>query len=91
MYKFKIKILYNEEEFFCTKTEFLDFKIIQLLAKLDMISSKLVSNDSIFSDDILVDIQLVTFLLLSNISELSIGAKTKKIMMTIVTRKIHST
>ena len=91
MYKFKIKILYNKEEFFCTKTEFSDFKITQLLAKLDMVSSKLVSNDSFFSDDILVDIQLVTFLLLSNISELSTGAKTKKIMMTIVTCKIHST
>ena len=49
------------------------------LAKLDMIGSKLVSNGLIFSDDIPVDIQLVTFLLLSNITELSIGRKTRKI------------
>ena len=47
------------------------------LAKLDIVSSRLVSNGLIFSDDILVDIQLVTFLLLSNISELNIKTKTK--------------
>ena len=78
MYKFKIKLLYNEEELFCTKTELLNFKITLPLAKLGMIGSRLVSNGLIFSDDIPINIQLVTFLLVSNISELSIGAKTKK-------------
>ena len=43
-----------------------------------MFGSRLSPNSLIFSDDILVDIQLVTFLFLSHISELSIGAKTKK-------------
>ena len=44
MYKFKMKLLYNEEEPICTKTEFLNFKFTQPLAKLDMDSSRLVSN-----------------------------------------------
>ena len=78
MYKFKMKLLYNEEGFFCTKTELLNFKITLPLATLDMVASKLVSNSLTFSDDISVNIQLVTFLLLPNICELSIGAKTKK-------------
>ena len=43
-----------------------------------MVGSRLVSNGLIFSDDIPVDIQLVTLSLLSIINELSIGAKTKK-------------
>ena len=43
-----------------------------------MVGWKLVSNVLIFSDDIPVDIQLVTFLLLSNINDLSTGAKTRK-------------
>ena len=47
------------------------------LGKLDMVGSRLVSDVLIFSGDILVDIQLLTFLLLSKVSELSIGAKTK--------------
>ena len=79
MYKFKIKLLYNEEKKFCTKTAFLNFKIILPLAKLDMVGSRLVSNGLIFSDDAPVNIQLVTFFLLSNIKELTIGAKTRKI------------
>ena len=78
MYKFKIKLLYNEEKIFCTKTELLNFKITLPLAKLEMVVSRLVSNDSIFSDDIPVNILSVTFLLRSNIRELSIGAKTRK-------------
>ena len=73
-----MKSLFNEEEFLCTKTELLSFKITLPLAKLDMVESRLVSNDLIFSDDILVDIQLVTFLLLSNVSELSTEAKNRK-------------
>ena len=49
MYVFKIKLLYNEEERFCTKTEFLNFKITLPLAKLDMVDSRQVSNGLIFS------------------------------------------
>ena len=57
MYKFKIKLLYNEEELILsTKAELLDFKITLPLAKLDTVVSRLVSNDSIFLDDILIDI-----------------------------------
>ena len=43
-----------------------------------MISLRLVSNGLIFLDDIAVNIHLVTFSLLSIVSELSIGVKTKK-------------
>ena len=78
MYKFKMKLLYNEEESFCTKTELLDLKVTLPLAKVDMVSSRLLLNGFIFSGDIPVSMQLVTFLLLSNVSKLSIGAKTKK-------------
>ena len=61
MYEFKIKLLYNEEEHFYTKTELLNFKITPPLGKLDMVGSRLVSNGLIFSDNIPVDSQLVTF------------------------------
>ena len=74
MYKLKIKILYNEK----AKTELLNFKITLTLAKLDMVGSRLVSNGLNVSNDIPLDIQLVTSLLLSNNNELSIAAKTKK-------------
>ena len=57
MYKFKTKLLYNEEIFFGTKTELLDFKFTLPLAKLDMAGSRLVSNRLIFSDDVSVNIQ----------------------------------
>ena len=40
-----------------------------------MVGSKLVSNALVLSDDIAFDIHVATFLLLSNISELSIGKK----------------
>ena len=43
-----------------------------------MFGARLVSNSLIFLDDTPGDIQLATYLLLSNVSELSIGAKTKK-------------
>ena len=69
-----MKLLYIEEHLFCTKTELLNFKMVLPLVKLHMVSSRLALNGLIPSDDILVDIQLVTFLLLSNIS----GAKAKK-------------
>ena len=51
-----MKLLYNEEELFCTKTELLNFKITLPLAQLDMVSSRLVLNGLSFSDDIPVDI-----------------------------------
>ena len=74
-----MKLLYNEEELFCTRTELLNFTITLPLAKFDTIGSRFASNYLNFSGNISVDIQLVTFLLLSNISELSLGQKTKKI------------
>ena len=47
-----MKLLYSEQEFFCTKTEFLNFKVTLPLAKLDTVGSRLVSSGLIFSDDI---------------------------------------
>ena len=79
MYKFKVKLLYNEEELFYIKIKLPNLNIALPLAKLDIVSSRLVSNGLIFSVNIPVDIQLVTFLLLSNIRELSIGGKTTKL------------
>ena len=43
-----------------------------------MVGSRLVYNGLVFSDDIPADIQLVTFLLLSNITEINVVAKTTK-------------
>ena len=63
----------------CSKKELSDFKFPLLLAKLEILGSRSVSNGLNFSDNILVHIQFVTFLLLSNIRELSIGAKPRKI------------
>ena len=68
-----MKLLYNEEELFSTKAELLKFKITLALAKLDMVGSRLISSGLKFLHNILVNTQLVNFLLLSNISELSIG------------------
>ena len=34
-----MKLLYNEEEFFCTLTELLSFMLILQLVKLDMIGA----------------------------------------------------
>ena len=48
------------------------------LAIFEMIGSRFLSNYLIFLDNISADIHLVTFLWLSNISEVSIGAKTRK-------------
>ena len=55
----------------------LNFKITLPLAKLDMIGSRLVSNGLIFSDNVPVDIYLVTFFSLLNIRELRIGTETR--------------
>ena len=60
--------------------QFVNCKVTLLLAKLDMVGSRLVSNGVIFSDAIPVDIPWATFLLLSNISELKIGEKNKKFL-----------
>ena len=73
-----MKLLCNKKEPFYTKAELLNFKITLSLAKLNMVSLRFLSNGLIFSDDIPVNIQLVNFLLISSISELSIGTKTKK-------------
>ena len=72
MYKFKIKLLYKEEELTCIKTELLNFKLNQLLARYVMIRIRLVWNLLIFSRNTLVNTHFVTFLLLPNVSELSI-------------------
>ena len=40
-----MKLLYNEEELFCTTAELLNFKITLPLAKLDVVGTRLVSND----------------------------------------------
>ena len=77
MPKFKIKLLCNEEELFWTKTGLLNFKLNLPLAKLVMVGARLTSNALIYLGNIPSDIQLMTFLLLSNISELSITVKTK--------------
>ena len=61
MYKFKMKLLYNEEKLFKTKTQLLNFKSTLTLAKLSMVGSGLVLNGLIISDNIAFDIQLVTF------------------------------
>ena len=58
--------------------QLLNFKITQPLAKLDIVGSRLVSNGVIFSGDTTVDILLVSYLLLASVSELSVGARTKK-------------
>ena len=55
-----------------------NFNFPLLLAKLDIVSLRQISNGSIFLDDIEVNIQLVTFLLLSDIKEITLGAKIRK-------------
>ena len=60
MYEFKMKLLYNEEKNFPTKTELLNFKFTLPLAKLDMAGSRLVSNGTMFLGNALVDIQLAS-------------------------------
>ena len=57
MDKFKMKLLYNKEEIYCSKTELLNFKFTLSSAKLDMVGSRLVSSGLIFSDDIPVNTQ----------------------------------
>ena len=45
-----------KKNFFCSKTELLNFELALLLAKLDMIGARQGSNVSIYSSDISVDI-----------------------------------
>ena len=78
MYKFKMQVLYKEKEFVCTKTELLNFMVTLPLAKLVLVGERLISIGLFFLDDTSIDIQLVILLLLSNVSKLSIRAKTKK-------------
>ena len=64
MHEFKINLLYNEEQMFCTKIEFLNFKIILPFPKLDITGARLESNGILSSRDIPVKIHVVTFPLL---------------------------
>ena len=68
----------------------LHFRLTLPLAKLIMIGARPVSNGLIISGDTQVDNDSVTFLLLPNVSELSIGEKLKKLITTI-TCKLHPT
>ena len=79
-----------KKKIFPLKTELLNFKITLPLAKLDMASSRLVSSGLILLDDIPVNIQVVTFLLLYDIRELSTRAKNQKALVTVISCKIHS-
>ena len=79
MCKFKMKLLYNEEESRCTEIGLLSFMLTLLLPKLDIIGARLEPNGPIFSGGIWLDMELITFwLLLSYVTESSIGEKTKK-------------
>ena len=61
MYRYKITLLYSEEKRFCTQKELLDFKFALPLATLGIVSLRPISNGLTFSDNIPVNIQLVTF------------------------------
>ena len=78
-----------KKKFFAPKL-LLNFKLTLPLVKLVMVGARLVSNGLIFSGDTPVDILLVTLLLLYNVGELSIGEKTKNILIIIIACKIHS-
>ena len=52
--------------------------LILSLAKIDIIGTRVGSSGLMFCDDISVNIQLVSFLLVSHMSQLSTGAITKK-------------
>ena len=64
-------MLYNGENFSYTKTDLLSYSMF----KLNIIGLRLVWNGLIFSDNMPVDNQLVTFLLESNIDETKIWDK----------------
>ena len=52
MRKFKMKLLYNEEESSCTEIGLLSFMLTLLLLKSDIIGARLEPNGPIFSGDI---------------------------------------
>ena len=52
MCKFKMKLLYNEEESRCTEIGLLRFMLTLLLPELDIIGARLEPNGPIFSGDI---------------------------------------
>ena len=56
MYKFKTKLLYNEEEYFYTKTDSLKPKRILPFSKLVIVQARLQSDGLIFSGNTPVDI-----------------------------------
>ena len=56
-----MKFLYNKE-FFCTKIDLRNLKIILPFLKLDIIGARLESNGLLLSGNIYIDIQLATFL-----------------------------
>ena len=66
MYKFKIKLLYKEEELFRSITELLNLKLILPSAETVMVWQRL-AYGLFFSGNAPVHIQLVVFLLLLNI------------------------
>ena len=73
----KLSDYITKEDFFCTKTMVLNYKLTLPLTKLVMVRVRL-TNALTFLGDTPVGIQLVTFLLLCNASEFCNGAKTKK-------------
>ena len=61
MQKRNMKILYNMEEFCYTKTELSNFSFTLPFSKFYITDARRESNGLIFSGDVPIDIQLVTF------------------------------
>ena len=83
----------SEEEPFSTKTKLVNFKITPWLANLGMVASRLEPNGSILSINIryLVDIQLSNLFIAIKYYGSKYLSQKWKILITIVTCKIHST
>ena len=83
MYKCKVKLSYDEEEFWCNETDLLDFMLTLQLPKLHIIDARLEPKSLSFYEYVLLDIQFVTFLLslLFNVGELGINEKLKKVLI----------
>ena len=84
MFKFKTKLLCNEEEFCCTKTELLNFEIILSFPKLDITGARLKSEDFI----LVISVDIKYFYAMWVI--LTLVKKLKKII-NLVNCKLHST
>ena len=68
------------KNFFALKNNYWFLRFFCIFSILNFIGEKTKPNSLTFSKDILVDIQSVTFLLLlSDVNELSIGEKAKKL------------